>query len=132
MNAASLARRLALTGLALLMLGQSVEAAGKVRTVGKLPPPRPITLAGDTDGPATGSLAPVGPRAGAAPIVQAAAGDKLSDRQIVDRANAALNAVTSMAADFTQIGGDGRRETGLLYRQRPGTLGFQEEKSSTP
>jgi outer membrane lipoprotein-sorting protein len=67
----------------------------------------------------------------AAPIVQPAAGEKLSDGQIVDKANAALNSVTSMAADFTQVGGDGRRHTGMLYLQRPGKLRFEYEKPST-
>ncbi len=72
-------------------------------------------------------------RAGRAPvpIVQPAAGEKLSDGQIVDKANAALNSVTSMAADFTQVGGDGRRHTGMLYLQRPGKLRFEYEKPST-
>jgi outer membrane lipoprotein-sorting protein len=82
---------------------------------------------------ATASIMPAATRSGEAPlpIVQAAAGDKLSERQIIEKASAALNSVNSMAADFTQIGGDGRKLTGLLYMQRPGKVRFEYAKPST-
>jgi outer membrane lipoprotein-sorting protein len=133
MTAASLSRGAA-AGLALLLaLGVSAEAASRSRLATILPPPRPASLGGEVDVLATGSIVRAAKtRAGAGlPVLQAAAGDKLSDRQIVDKANAALNGVTSMAADFTQIGGDGRKLTGILYLQRPGKLRFEYAKPST-
>ena len=118
--------------LALGLAAGAAEAAPR-KLASVLPPSRPGSLVGDIDVTATGSIVPVAKtRTGAAlPLIQAAAGDKLTDKQIVDKANAALNAVTSMAADFTQIGGDGRKQTGLLYMQRPGKLRFEYEKPST-
>jgi outer membrane lipoprotein-sorting protein len=55
----------------------------------------------------------------------------LSDRAIVDRANAALTGTQTLAADFVQVGGDGRRLTGTLYLQRPGKLRFEYDAPST-
>lgn len=55
----------------------------------------------------------------------------LSEREVVDRANAALNAVQSMSASFTQTGGEGRQLTGTVYVQRPGKLRFEYNKPST-
>ena len=122
---------IALAAAALATLGSAANAAGRSRLAIMLPPPRPASLAADVDPVTTGSIGPAGRARPALPIIQAAAGDKLSDKQIVEKANAALNAVTSMAADFTQVGGDGRKQTGLLYMQRPGKLRFEYEKPST-
>ncbi|NNM71120.1 LolA family protein [Enterovirga aerilata] len=132
MTAAYFTRAPALALAALLALGPSAEAAGRSRVAGVLPPPRPASLGRDLDVAATGSIVPIAKaRAAGAPVVPAAASDKLTDRQIVEKANAALNSVTSMVADFTQVGGDGRRLTGILYLQRPGKLRFEYEKPST-
>ena len=49
----------------------------------------------------------------------------------IAKANAALNSVVSMSADFAQVGGDGRRLTGTVYAQRPGKLRFEYNKPST-
>ena len=131
MKAASVSRALAASIAILLAVGG--EAASRSRVASVLPPQRPASLAGDRDVATTGSIVPVAKATGRAglPIVQAAAGDKLSDRQIVEKANATLNAVTSMAADFTQVGGDGRKLGGIMYLQRPGKLRFEYEKPST-
>ncbi|WP_375460896.1 outer membrane lipoprotein carrier protein LolA [uncultured Enterovirga sp.] len=55
----------------------------------------------------------------------------LNEREIVDRANVALNGVQSMSATFTQTGGEGRQLTGTVYVQRPGKLRFEYNKPST-
>ena len=82
-----------------------------------------LGLAAALAGPAlaAGEPLPISPAA-AEPIAEGAA---------IQKANAALNAVTSMSADFTQVGGDGRRLTGLVYIQRPGRLRFEYNKPST-
>ncbi len=131
MKAASVSRAVAASVAVLLAVGS--EAASRSRPGTVLPPPRPASLSGDMDVATTGSIVPAGRAGGRAalPVIQAAAGDKLSDKQIVEKANAALNAVTSMAADFTQVGGDGRKLTGIMYLQRPGKLRFEYEKPST-
>ena len=52
-------------------------------------------------------------------------------RAILERANAALNGISSMSADFTQVGGEGRRLSGTVYVQKPGKLRFEYNKPST-
>ena len=88
------------------------------------PPKRPAGLIDIT------SLAP---KSDGQPLVlaQAATRPALSDRAAIDKANAALNSVTTMSADFAQVGGDRRRLTGTLYLQRPGKLRFEYNKPST-
>jgi outer membrane lipoprotein-sorting protein len=49
----------------------------------------------------------------------------------VARANAYLNGVTSMEADFVQLGVDGRRMEGKLYLQKPGRLRFEYAPPAT-
>jgi outer membrane lipoprotein-sorting protein len=55
----------------------------------------------------------------------------LGDQEIVERANAFFNNLTTLVADFTQIGGDGRRLSGTLYLQRPGKVRFAYDKPAT-
>ena len=55
----------------------------------------------------------------------------LNEQAAVARANAALNSLVTMSADFSQVSGDGRRLTGLVYVQRPGRLRFEYNKPST-
>jgi outer membrane lipoprotein-sorting protein len=50
---------------------------------------------------------------------------KLSDPDIVAKANDFLNTTRFMSADFVQIGPDGRRSEGLLVVQRPGHMLFR-------
>jgi outer membrane lipoprotein-sorting protein len=52
----------------------------------------------------------------------------LSAAQAVQKANAYLNSVTTMVADFTQIGADGKRTEGKLSVQKPGRLRFEYAK----
>lgn len=63
-----------------------------------------------------------------APAVRAT---RLSAREIVERANAYFTHLSTLVADFTQIGGDGRRLTGTLYLQRPGKLRFDYDRPAT-
>jgi outer membrane lipoprotein-sorting protein len=62
---------------------------------------------------------------------RAARSEPLSQREIVDRANAYFNSLGTLVADFTQIGGDGRRLGGTLYLQRPGKLRFDFDAPAT-
>ena len=84
---------------------------------------------GAADAPIT-----IGPK----PIVTAIAGptavakaQQLSNRDIVDRANAYFTGLSTLVADFTQVGGDGRRLGGTLYLQRPGKLRFEFDPPAT-
>ena len=87
------------------------------------PPPAPVAA----------PLAPPKPivTAAATPIVAVARAEPLSERDIVDRANAFFNNLSSLVADFTQIGGDGRRVGGTLYLQRPGKVRFEYDAPAT-
>ena len=57
--------------------------------------------------------------------------ETLSDPEIVERANGFFNNLTTLVADFTQIGGDGRRLGGTIYLQRPGKVRFEYDKPAT-
>jgi outer membrane lipoprotein-sorting protein len=115
-----------------------------------LPPRRPASLSGSRDAAAprpqqAAEPAPAPAAAGApasapqpqAPAVTAAAGvaaappEPLSDKQIVERANAYFNGMTSLVGDFVQTGGDGRRLSGKLYLQRPGKIRFEYDAPAT-
>jgi outer membrane lipoprotein-sorting protein len=72
------------------------------------------------------------------PVVTAAAGpeavgkvEQLSNREIVEQANAYFTNLTTLVADFTQVGGDGRRQGGTLYLQRPGKVRFEYDSPAT-
>jgi outer membrane lipoprotein-sorting protein len=55
----------------------------------------------------------------------------LGEKEIIERANAYFNAITSLVGDFVQIGGEGRRLTGRLYLQRPGKIRFEYDAPAT-
>jgi outer membrane lipoprotein-sorting protein len=57
--------------------------------------------------------------------------EPLTQAQIVEKANAYFNTMGTLVADFTQIGGDGRRLGGTLYLQRPGRIRFDYDAPST-
>jgi outer membrane lipoprotein-sorting protein len=57
--------------------------------------------------------------------------EALSNKAIVERANAYFTNLTTLVADFTQIGGDGRRLGGTLYLQRPGKVRFDYDPPAT-
>jgi outer membrane lipoprotein-sorting protein len=55
----------------------------------------------------------------------------LTERGIIERANAYFTGMTTMVARFTQIGADGRRLGGTLFLQRPGRLRFDYDPPAT-
>jgi outer membrane lipoprotein-sorting protein len=58
-------------------------------------------------------------------------GQSLPNSAIVDRANAYFTNLNTLVADFTQVGGDGRRMGGTLYLQRPGKVRFEYDPPAT-
>ncbi|MFM9975682.1 MAG: LolA family protein [Beijerinckiaceae bacterium] len=71
---------------------------------------------GFAQGAATNPLAPALPSSG--PILPE------TPQSLTERINRALNGMTTLVGDFTQISADGRRRTGKLYVMRPGKLRF--------
>jgi outer membrane lipoprotein-sorting protein len=103
-----------------------------------LPPKRPTSLPTGGDAvpaqPAAAAAqpqAPSRPVAATASISPAAPNEPLSERQIVERANAYFNGISGLTGDFVQTGGDGRRLTGKLYLQRPGKIRFEYDAPAT-
>lgn len=95
-----------------------------------LPPSRPAV--GDTQKPPEAEPVAIAPR----PIVTAAVEpvalrQPLPNSAVVERANAYFTNLTTLVADFTQIGGDGRRQGGTLYLQRPGKVRFEYDPPAT-
>lgn len=101
-----------------------------------LPPKRPASLPTETAS-APAAVQPEAPASQPALVVTAAVqaptapAGPLTDRQIVERANAYFNSISSLVGDFTQVGADGRRLTGTLYLQRPGKLRFEYDSPAT-
>lgn len=56
--------------------------------------------------------------------VKPAAEPSMTPEEVINKANDYFNAAGTMEADFTQIGGDGRRTDGKLYVERPGRMRF--------
>ena len=103
-----------------------------------LPPKRPTSLPVAAEAapaqPAAASqpqAAPRPPVAATASISPAALNEPLSERQIVERANAYFNGMSTLTGDFVQTGGDGRRLTGKLYLHRPGKIRFEYDAPAT-
>ena len=104
-----------------------------------LPPKRPTSL------PVAAEAAPAQPAAASQPQAPArpspvaatasispeALNEPLSERQIIERANAYFNGMSTLTGDFVQTGGDGRRLTGKLYLQRPGKIRFEYDAPAT-
>jgi outer membrane lipoprotein-sorting protein len=128
-----------LAGLTLATMLAAGPALAQARLVTVLPPKRPAALGLDVDVTGSVQLAQADPEqsratpaaSGPAKTAAPAAAAPLSDREIVARANAMLNGLTTLVADFQQTGGDGRRFSGTLYLQRPGKLRFEYDKPST-
>jgi outer membrane lipoprotein-sorting protein len=55
----------------------------------------------------------------------------IGQRAALDRANAYFNGISTLVADFTQIGADGRKVGGRLHLVRPGRLRFDYDEPST-
>jgi len=118
---------------------EPVKEAAVVPAIAPLPPPpvRPVALK-ETKEAAAGDPVEIA----AKPVVAAAVGpaamarvqpraQPLSNQEIVDRANAYFTNMSTLVADFTQVGGDGRRLGGTLYLQRPGKLRFEYDPPAT-
>lgn len=95
-----------------------------------LPPARPALA--ETRQPSEAEPIAIAPK----PIVTAAMGpvgqgQPLPNSAIVERANAYFTNLDTLVADFTQVGGDGRRMGGTLYLQRPGKVRFEYDPPAT-
>jgi outer membrane lipoprotein-sorting protein len=94
-----------------------------------LPPARPA--AAEIPNPEAEPIV-IAPR----PIVTASAGpiarvEPLPNSAVIERANAYFTGLSTLVADFTQVGGDGRRMGGTLYLQRPGKVRFEYDPPAT-
>ena len=106
-----------------------------------LPPPRPASLGGAKGPialpPATTAPAAIAkPAMPAKPSMAATPGPsqitpEMTGREIIERVNAALNAVPYMSADFTQVGANGKKFTGSLTVLKPGRLRFEYDPPAT-
>jgi outer membrane lipoprotein-sorting protein len=67
----------------------------------------------------------------AVPPAPVAPQEPLSQQAVIERANAYFSNVTTLVAEFTQIGADGRRQGGTLFLQRPGRLRFDYDSPAT-
>jgi outer membrane lipoprotein-sorting protein len=83
------------------------------------PPPEPEPINITPKPIVTASMGPVGQ------------GQPLPNSAIVERANAYFTNLNTLVADFTQVGGDGRRMGGTLYLQRPGKVRFEYDPPAT-
>lgn len=102
-----------------------------------LPPPRPASLGG-SKGPVVVAPPPAAAATAQAlkPAMPAAPGPsqitpQMTNREIIERVNAALNAVPFMSADFTQVGANGKRLSGTLTVLKPGRLRFEYDPPAT-
>lgn len=122
-------------------VGRGIDSGPRSVRMDVLPPRRPASLATarTTTTPAAAAAPPQVTDVRAGPPVVPAANPSappaptgpLTDRQLVDRANAYFNGLGTLVADFVQVGGDGRRTGGRLYLQRPGKLRFEYSSPST-
>ncbi|WP_310497447.1 outer membrane lipoprotein carrier protein LolA [Sandarakinorhabdus sp.] len=62
-------------------------------------------------------------------LLTAAPAAAARDAATLDDVAASLRAMTSLSADFTQVGADGRVLTGKFYLARPGKVRFQYDKA---
>lgn len=101
-----------------------------------LPPPRPASLGGAKGPVVPAPPAAVTPATTAKPAMPSSHGPsqitpEMTGREIIERVNAALNAVPFMAADFTQVGSNGNKLTGSLTVLKPGRLRFEYDPPAT-
>jgi outer membrane lipoprotein-sorting protein len=76
------------------------------------------------------AIAPIAPLAIAA-VEPAPPARPLTNSAVVEKANAYFTRLNTLVAGFTQVGGDGRRQGGTLYLQRPGRVRFEYDPPST-
>ncbi len=108
-----------------------VNAEQMLAATAPLPPARPA-LPEAAQAMAEAEPVDIAPR----PIVTASMGpvsqgEPLPNSAILERANAYFTNLNTLVADFTQVGGDGRRMGGTLYLQRPGKVRFEYDPPST-
>ena len=118
----------------------STASAGMPATA-MLPPKRPASPPEGPETPQPSAAPAKAPLPSPEPLVTAAAptvlasskqpAKPLSEKEIVERANAYFNGITSLTGDFVQIGGEGRRLAGKLYLQRPGKIRFEYDAPAT-
>jgi outer membrane lipoprotein-sorting protein len=95
-----------------------------------LPPSRPI-MAEAREAPAAAPIAVTPRPIVAAAVEPAALSQPLPSNVVVERANAYFTNLSTLVADFTQVGADGRRQGGTLYLQRPGRVRFEYDPPAT-
>jgi outer membrane lipoprotein-sorting protein len=83
------------------------------------------------EAPATAPIAVTPRPIVAAAVEPAALSQPLPSNVVVERANAYFTNLSTLVADFTQVGGDGRRQGGTLYLQRPGRVRFEYDPPAT-
>ncbi|PVE24677.1 hypothetical protein DC522_08580 [Microvirga sp. KLBC 81] len=109
-----------------------VNAEQVLAATAPLPPARPAFAETPTPQPSEAEPITITPK----PIVTASMGpvgqgQPLPNSAIVERANAYFTNLNTLIADFTQVGGDGRRMGGTLYLQRPGKVRFEYDPPAT-
>ncbi len=107
-----------------------VNAEQVLAATAPIPPSRPVA-AEKPEAPAAEPVV-ITPR----PIVTASTGpvgrgEPLPNSAVVERANAYFTNLSTLIADFTQVGGDGRRLGGTLFLQRPGKVRFEYDPPAT-
>lgn len=111
-------------------IARPVNAEQLLAATAPLPPARPAMV--EAVQPAEAAPVDITPK----PIVTASMGpvgqsQPLPNSAIVERANAYFTNLNTLVADFTQVGGDGRRIGGTLYLQRPGKVRFDYDAPSS-
>ncbi len=106
-----------------------INAEQVLAATAPLPPARPVAI--DIPSPEMEPIV-IAPK----PIVTAsvgpiARGEPLPNSAVIERANAYFTGLSTLVADFTQVGGDGRRMGGTLYLQRPGKVRFEYDPPAT-
>lgn len=110
-------RRFAWSTLALLALGR-LACAGDAAPLDLNSPPTPPTKPGKLAAPAKDAAAKDA-------AAKNAPKPDISAAEAVARANAFLDSMRVLTADFVQIGPDGQRSEGQLYLERPGKMLFR-------
>jgi outer membrane lipoprotein-sorting protein len=95
-----------------------------------LPPSRPVT-AETHEAPEPQPIASAPKPIVTAAMEPVALRQPLPNDVVVERANAYFTNLSTLVADFTQVGGDGRRQGGTLYLQRPGKVRFEYDPPAT-
>lgn len=106
---------------------RAVNAEQVLAATAPIPPSRPVITASAEAEPIDIAAKPIVTAAMGA----VARGEPLPNNVIVERANAYFTNLNTLVADFTQVGGDGRRMGGTLYLQRPGKVRFEYDPPAT-